>query len=54
MAMSNDTDSCLNIFDISFRFNLSNLSTDIKFQLMMSFFLQIVRMMYWNIAVSKL
>ena len=30
------------------------LSTDIKFQLMTSFCLQIARMMYWNIAVSKL
>ena len=51
MALSNDTDSCLNFFDIAFLFKLS---ADIKFQLMTSFCLQIAGMMYWNIAVSKL
>ena len=51
MALSNDKDSRLNFFDMSFRFQVI---TDIKFQLMTSFCLQIARMMYWNIAASKL
>ena len=51
MALSNDTDSCLNSLIALFVFKLS---TDSKFQLMTSFCLQIARMMYWNIAGSKL
>ena len=51
MALSNDMDSCLIPLISLFVFKLS---TDIKFQLVTSFCLQIARMMYWNIAVSTL
>ena len=51
MALSIDADSCLNFLTSLFVFKLS---TDIKFQLMTSYCLQIAGMMYWNIAVSKL